>query len=57
MDRALPPALRESTFTDQTDAHVSLGDFAARVVLLVPFMTSCQEECPVTTGALLSLIH
>ena len=29
--------------------------FAGKAVFLVPFLTSCQEECPVTTGALLAL--
>ncbi len=33
--------------------QVTLEQFRGRTVLLVPFLTSCQEECPITTGALL----
>ncbi len=33
--------------------RVTLDQFRGRAVLLVPFLTSCQEECPITTGALL----
>lgn len=53
MDRSLPSALLHASFTDQSGARVSLEQFKGRAVLLVPFLTSCQEECPVTTGALL----
>jgi protein SCO1/2 len=55
MDRSLPAPLRGALFSDQAGVHLSLGGFAGRVVLLVPFLTSCQEECPVTTGALLGI--
>ena len=34
---------------------MTLRQFAAKAIFLVPFLTSCQEECPVTTGALLDL--
>jgi cytochrome oxidase Cu insertion factor (SCO1/SenC/PrrC family) len=40
-------------FADQSGARVSLEQFKDRAVLLVPFLTSCQEEFPVTTGGLL----
>lgn len=55
LNRALPASLAKSTFTDQHGQPVRLSDFAGRVVLLVPFLTSCQEECPATTGALLAI--
>jgi protein SCO1/2 len=35
--------------------RVTLRQFVGKAVFLVPFLTSCQEECPVTTGALLTL--
>ena len=34
---------------------MTLRQFAGKAIFLVPFLTSCQEECPVTTGALLGL--
>ena len=55
VNRVVPPSLLDASFTDQSGRRVTLGGFAGRAVLLVPFLTSCQEECPVTTGALLEL--
>jgi len=55
MDRAVPASLLEAPLTDQTGRPVTLRQFAGKVIFLVPFLTSCQEECPVTTGALLAL--
>ena len=55
MDRSLSPTLSDATFTDQAGRHVTLGEFAGPAVFLVPFLTSCQEECPVTAGALLAI--
>jgi protein SCO1/2 len=55
MDRALPSALLAAPFTDQAGQRTTLSQFAGRAVLLVPFLTSCQEECPITTGALLEI--
>jgi cytochrome oxidase Cu insertion factor (SCO1/SenC/PrrC family) len=55
MDRAVPSALLSASFTSQNGQPVTLASFAGRAVFLVPFLTSCQEECPVTTGALLTL--
>lgn len=55
MDRAVPASVLNATFMDQEGRPVTLSTFAGRAVFLVPFLTSCQEECPVTTGALLAL--
>ena len=55
MDRAVPASILDATFTDQDGRPVTLRAFADKAVFLVPFLTSCQEECPVTTGALLAL--
>ena len=55
MVRAVPPSILDATFIDQEGRPVTLHQFAGKAVFLVPFLTSCQEECPVTTGALLSL--
>ncbi len=32
-----------------------MDHYRDKAVLLFPFLTSCQEECPITTGALLEL--
>jgi protein SCO1/2 len=55
MDRAVPISLLRLQFTDELGKAVSLSNFVGRAVFLVPFLTSCQEECPVTTGALLAI--
>ncbi len=55
MHRGLPTAILDATLTDQEGRSVTLRHFAGKAVFLVPFLTSCQEECPVTTGALLAL--
>ncbi len=41
--------------TNQEGQQVDLEQFKGRVLLLAPFLTSCQEECPITTAALLDL--
>ena len=50
MDRAVPASILDATFTDQDGRPVTLRAFADKAVFLVPFLTSCQEECPVTTA-------
>jgi cytochrome oxidase Cu insertion factor (SCO1/SenC/PrrC family) len=57
MDRAVQAVLLDALFTDQKGQPVRLRQFAGKAIFLVPFLTSCQEECPVTTGALLALEH
>jgi protein SCO1/2 len=54
-DRELPPSLADMTFENQSGHRVTLQQSRGRAVFLVPFLTSCQEECPLTTGALLSV--
>jgi protein SCO1/2 len=54
-DRPLPADIATAAFRDQRGQTVKLEQFRGKAVLLVPFLTSCQEECPVTTGALLEL--
>lgn len=55
MNRAVPASLLDASFTDQEGRSVTLRQFAGKAVFVVPFLTSCQEECPITTGALLVL--
>jgi len=54
-DRAVPSAVLRLPLLDQQGRPVTLDRFRGRAVFLVPFLTSCQEECPITTGALLAM--
>jgi protein SCO1/2 len=51
----VPPAVAALALENQDGQHVNLDQFRGRVVLLAPFLTSCQEECPITTAALLAV--
>jgi protein SCO1/2 len=42
---------------DQFGRSTNLANFRGRTIVLADFMTSCQEECPITTGALLVTRH
>ena len=53
LDQPVPAAVASLTLEDQQGRPVTLAQFAGRNVVLVPFLTSCQEECPITTAALL----
>lgn len=53
LNRSVPRAVADLPFENQSGHPVTLGQFRGRTVLLAPFLTSCQEECPITTGALL----
>jgi protein SCO1/2 len=57
LDRPIPAAIASLPLTDQAGRSTTLDAFHGRTVLLSPFLTSCQEECPVTTGALLAVQH
>ena len=55
LDRPVPTGIADLPLIDQQGHHVTLSQYRGRVVLLAPFLTSCQEECPITTGALLEI--
>lgn len=57
VDHPVPKAIEDAVLTDQHGVHVALSGFQGRGVFLVPFLTSCQEECPITTGALIAIEH
>jgi protein SCO1/2 len=52
---AVAPALRKLPPTDQRGQKVNLAAWPGRTVLLVPFLTLCQDVCPLTTGNLLQV--
>jgi protein SCO1 len=51
----VPAALRRLPLTDQHGRRVTLGSWPGRTVLLVPFLTLCQDVCPLTTGNLVQV--
>ena len=53
LNQPVPQAIARLPLENQDGQRVTLDQFRGRAVLLVPFLTSCQEECPITTGALL----
>jgi len=55
INRAVPASLRRLPLTNQDDKRVTLSAWPGRTILLVPFLTLCQDICPMTTGNLLQL--
>ncbi|MCL4446096.1 MAG: SCO family protein [Actinobacteria bacterium] len=41
----------------ETGLKTSLAAFRGKYVVLAPFLTLCQEMCPITTGAFIALRH
>lgn len=52
-DHSVPVSVRTAPLVDEQGRPTTLATFAGRIVVLVPFLTSCQEVCPLTTAALL----
>jgi cytochrome oxidase Cu insertion factor (SCO1/SenC/PrrC family) len=55
LDRTVPADVASLPLVNQSGQPVTLAQFRHRVLLIAPFLTSCQEECPITTGALLEM--
>jgi cytochrome oxidase Cu insertion factor (SCO1/SenC/PrrC family) len=55
--RQVPASLRRLTLINQRRQHVSLAAWPGKTVLLVPFLTLCQDVCPLTTGNLVAVQH
>jgi protein SCO1 len=51
----VPKRIATIPMVDQLGRATDLASFRGRYVVLADFMTSCQEECPITTGALLQV--
>lgn len=54
-DRVVPQSIARIPLVDQDGKSTDLAEFHGRIVIMADFMTSCQEECPITTGALLTV--
>jgi cytochrome oxidase Cu insertion factor (SCO1/SenC/PrrC family) len=55
IEHPVPRALRQLALTNQRGQRVDLSSWPGRTVLLVPFLTLCQDICPMTTGNLLAV--
>lgn len=55
LHRPVPSTIADLPLLNQAGTAVTLGQFRGKVLLVAPFLTSCQEECPITTGALLAM--
>jgi cytochrome oxidase Cu insertion factor (SCO1/SenC/PrrC family) len=54
-DRAVPASVLAIPLLNQNGQTTSLGAFRGKIVVLTSFLTSCQETCPLTTGAFLDM--
>jgi cytochrome oxidase Cu insertion factor (SCO1/SenC/PrrC family) len=53
VDLPVSPSVLDAPLVDEHGRPAPLSSFRGRIVVLAPFLTSCQEACPITTGALL----
>jgi protein SCO1 len=49
------PTPQDVALVNQQGQAVSLASLRGKVVVLAPFLTLCQDECPLVTGAFISL--
>ncbi|HWF40437.1 MAG TPA: SCO family protein [Acidothermaceae bacterium] len=50
MNQPLPSSATSIEFTDDTGKQLTLGAFKGKAVMFAPFMTLCQETCPLETS-------
>jgi protein SCO1/2 len=51
-DIAIPSRIANLPLFDATGSRRDLGQLRGKIVVLSDFLTSCQEECPISVGAL-----
>ena len=56
-ERGRPAVVLRIPLVDEHGRATSLGAFRGKIVVLTSFLTSCQETCPLTTGAFLDMEH
>jgi cytochrome oxidase Cu insertion factor (SCO1/SenC/PrrC family) len=52
---AVPTSVLDIPLINEHGQTTSLGAFRGKIVVLTSFLTSCQETCPLTTGAFLDM--
>jgi protein SCO1 len=50
-DRAIP----DIPLTSSSGAATSIADYRGKDIVMAPFLTLCQDECPLVTGAFIAL--
>jgi protein SCO1/2 len=54
-NRSVPTSVLDIPLVDEHGHTTTLAAFRGRIVVLTSFLTSCQETCPLTTGAFLDM--
>jgi cytochrome oxidase Cu insertion factor (SCO1/SenC/PrrC family) len=54
-NRTIPASVANIPLVNEHGQATSLGAFGGKIVVLASFLTSCQETCPLTTGAFLDM--
>jgi protein SCO1/2 len=54
-NRAVPPSVLGIPLVNEHGQTTTLDAFRGKIVVLTSFLTSCQETCPLTTGAFLDM--
>jgi len=54
-DRSVPSTILDIPLVDERGQPSSLDAYRGKVLAVADFLTSCQEECPITTGAFLQM--
>jgi cytochrome oxidase Cu insertion factor (SCO1/SenC/PrrC family) len=52
--RTLPARIGDLPLLNEHGQRTTLASFHGRIVVLADFLTSCQDECPISTGAFLA---
>jgi protein SCO1/2 len=52
LNQSLPSSVASIEFTDDSGKQLTLAAFKGKTVVFTPFMTLCQETCPLTTSNL-----
>jgi protein SCO1 len=55
LSRTVPASIAELPLTDQNGHVIDLASLHGRTVMVVPFLTLCQETCPFDTGNLVQV--
>jgi cytochrome oxidase Cu insertion factor (SCO1/SenC/PrrC family) len=55
LNEAVPKTIASLPLENQTGHAVTLSQFKGRELFLAPFLTSCEEECPITTASILQM--
>jgi cytochrome oxidase Cu insertion factor (SCO1/SenC/PrrC family) len=55
LNQPVPKTIASLPLENEEGNPVTLSQFKGRELFLAPFLTSCQEECPITTASILQM--